>query len=53
MKTLGLPVLIEDMIKKVTDPNASYTQKQHYIETLRRISEETNKAIVTAEQQRR
>ena len=51
MKTL--PVLIEDMIKKVADKNLHPEQRQHWANTLSDIVEEAQKALKTYETHRK
>ena len=51
MKTL--PVLIEDMIKKVTDSSTHPEKRQHWANTLADIVEESQKALKTYETHRK
>lgn len=44
-----LPVIIEDLIKKVTDDKMHPEQRQHYAKTLRDIVAACNAALVKYE----
>lgn len=52
MKTI-LPVIIEDLIKNVTDPKKHYEQRQHYAKTLKDISDAANNALKIYESHRK
>lgn len=47
-----IPVIIEDLIEKVTNKNLRGDQKQHYANTLYKIREEIDKAIKKYELER-
>jgi len=49
----GLPVVIADMIEKVTNKNVHPEQRQHYASTLNTIVEEAQKALKIYEGHRR
>lgn len=40
-----LPVIIEDLIKKVTDQSTHPEKRQHFATTLRKIVDEASKAL--------
>lgn len=40
-----LPVIVEDLIRKVTDENLHPEQRQHYVKTLEDIKDAADKAI--------
>lgn len=44
-KSVPLPILIEDMIRKVTDKTQNVENRQHYATTLRNIQEAACKAL--------
>ena len=48
-----LPVIIEDLIRKVTDAKLHHEQKQHYVKTLEDIKSEADKALKIYEAQRK
>lgn len=45
MKNVVLPVLIEDLIKKVTNSKVSVEERQHYASTLRNIQSAIGSAL--------
>ena len=47
-----IPVIIEDLISKVTDKNLRSDQKQHYAGTLYNIREQVEKALKQYETER-
>ena len=47
-----LPVIIEDLIRKVTDTSTHPEQRQHYATTLKNIVDEGSKAYKQWESQR-
>jgi len=47
-----LPVIVEDLISKVTSDNIHPNQKQHYAKTLEDIVKASQKALNTYETQR-
>mgnify|MGYP001095614269 CR=1 FL=1 len=48
-----LPVIIEDLISKVTNKNTHVEQRQHYATTLKTIVEESQKALEVYETHRK
>lgn len=44
-RNIPLPVLIEDLIKKVTDKKKSVEERQHYATSLRHISDAIGSAL--------
>tara|TARA_Y100000389_G_scaffold54036_2_gene49919 strand:- start:4682 stop:4861 length:180 start_codon:yes stop_codon:yes gene_type:complete len=40
-----LPVMVEDLIKKVTDQNLHTEQRQHYVSTLKNIRDAADEAL--------
>ena len=48
-----VPVIIEDIIDKVTNKNLHPDQKQHYVTTLQNVVEEAQKALVSYELHRK
>lgn len=44
-----LPVIVEDLISKVTNDKLHYEQRQHYAQTLENIKNEAEKALKTYE----
>lgn len=47
-----IPVLIEDMIKKVNDKSTHPEQRQHYAKTLEHIIEEAQRAVNNYDRER-
>ena len=47
-----IPVIIEDLIQKITDKSIHPEKKQHYAGTLYKIREEVDKAIKKYELER-
>lgn len=47
-----IPVIIEDLINKITDKNLHPNQKQHYAGTLYNIREQVEKALKQYEMER-
>lgn len=44
-----IPVLIQDLVDKVTDSTKHYEQRQHYAATLMKIKEAIDKALADYE----